>query len=551
MTKRLDGPAIGRRHFLKGAAGTVATLATGCGPASSPPPSDGWRAGEVAHLLPTADHQRIRLKASFHEAQQSAPRLRVGELRVPGQATSSSGRFFTFDVAGLTPATEYVLQLERPGGEPICDAWPLRTFPAPDAEPERFRLLAYTCAGGPEDPPTFGLFNAFLPIADRQRMFARALSFRPDAVVANGDHVYWDMQSRMGWAMGRSPVAWWRAGWFDRERPIVGTPNEQTLMRGFGPQIADLYGVRFRSVPTFFLQDDHDYGENDEASDALRTFPPDPFMLDLARVTQQLYYPELLATPGLPAGHVRADGVAESFGALRYGRLFEALLYDCRRHLSNATDPLLDQPHSSFVPADVERWLIARTQQSRCAHLAHMPSTPILWSAGKWGEWYPDYQDEAGSLRDDIPKPYWAEGWAAQHDRLLDATASRGDRTPLFVSGDLHATAMGRIHASNGRSLEGNPVVSVLSGSVGTGELGWPSRFRGQLPKPSGSIDAEELLPPLERNGFSLLDFTPDSLTLSFFGWRPEQGSDALDRLEPFEVVELPRPRRGSAGALS
>jgi hypothetical protein len=52
-------------------------------------------------------------------------------------------------------------------------------------------------------------------------------------------------------------------------------------------------------------------------------------------------------------------------------------------------------------------------------------------------------------------------------------------------------------------------------------------------------------VPPLEENGFSLLDFTPDTLTLSFCRWRPEQGTEALHRLEPFEVVELPRPRRG------
>jgi hypothetical protein len=537
-------PRLQRRRFLQGAAGGVATLLSGCGERAAPPPSDGFRAGEVAHLLPTADHRRLRLKASFHQPQPEPPRLRVGDRRVPGAQTDSHGRFFTFDVAGLAPATQHTLQLERADGAPLCDAWPLRTFPAPDTEPERLRLLCYTCAGGPDDLYNFGFFNAYLPIAHRQRMFARALSFEPDAVVANGDHVYWDMKSKAGWAMGRSPRAWWVAGWFDRAQPVLGGANEQVLTRAFGPQIAELYGVRFRSVPTFFLQDDHDYGENDEADEKLRTFPPDPFMLDLARATQQLYYPELLATPGLPGDHLRADGVGESFGAIRYGRLFEALLYDCRRHLTNRSDPMRRDASSRFVPAAIERWLVERTRSSPCAHLAHMPSTPVLWSAGKWGEWYPDYKDDAGVLRADVEKPYWPEGWGAQHERLLDAVHARADRTPLFVSGDLHATALGRIRASRGRSLESHPVVSVLCGAVGTGALGWPSRFRGQLPVPSGVVEAEEIVPPLEENGFSLLDFTPDTLTLSFFRWRPEQGAEALDRLEPFEIVELPRPGR-------
>jgi len=272
--------------------------------------------------------------------------LAVDARHVTGGRSDSGGRFFSFDVGGLEPGRKYALRLYRGASgergaseEPLCDAWPLSTFPAADAQPERFRLLAYTCAGGPDRLFGLGLVDAYVRIAHRQRLFARALSFAPDAVVANGDHVYWDLQSRFGLAMGRSPQAWWTAGHFDRDAPILGTDNERVLMRAFGPQIADLYGVRFRSVPVFFLQDDHDYGENDEASAALRTFPADPFMLDLARTTQRLYYPELLDGGELPRGRVGPQGSCESFGALRYGRLFEALLYDCRRHLTNASDP--------------------------------------------------------------------------------------------------------------------------------------------------------------------------------------------------------------------
>lgn len=536
-----------RREFLAAALKTTTSLAVAGAPLScgrgrgTPPPSDGWDAGSVAHLLPAVNHGRIRLKASFTSPQDEPPRLRVGERSVRGLRSDTKGRFFVFDAGGLAPATRYPLRLVGASGEALCDEWPLATFPEPDSEPEHFRLLAYTCAGGPDDLYNFGFFNAYLPIAQRQRLFARALSFAPHAVVANGDHVYWDLKSKFGWAMGRSPRAWWNAGFFDRERPILGSENEEVLTRAFGPQIAGLYGVRFRSLPVFFLQDDHDYGENDEASEALRTFPPDPFMLDLARTTQRLYYPELLADRSLPPGRVLPGGVSESFGQLRYGRLFEGLLYDCRRYLSNARDPGLDHAESRFVPADVEAWLAARTASSPCAHLAHMPSTPLLWSAGKWGEWYPDFKDPEGVLRADVGKPYWPEGWQDQHDRLVAAASARRDRTPLFVSGDLHATAAGRIVASRGRSFADHPVVSVLSGAVGTGALGWPSQFRGQLPVPSGSVDAEEWVAPIEENGFSLLDFTPGRLRISFFRWRPEQGEAAIDRLEPFEVLELAR----------
>lgn len=171
-----------------------------------------------------------------------------------------------------------------------------------------------------------------------------------------------------------------------------------------------------------------------------------------------------------------------------------------------------------------------------------MPSTPVLWSAGKWGEWYPDFQDDAGVLRGDASKPFWAPGWKAQHDRLLAAASAQRARTPLFVSGDLHALAAGRILESGGHSFRENPVVSVLVGSPGTGPLGWPSQFRGQRPEPSGTLAVEERLRPLEENGFSLLDATPEEVRVSQFRWLPEEGEEALDRLEPFAVHRFPRP---------
>lgn len=127
----------------------------GCGGGGNPPPDDGWDAGPVEHLLPTASHRRIRLKVSLRDPLAAPPLLSArgagAEQRAAGHASTADGRFFAFDVDGLAPATELTLQLHRPGGDPLCDPWPLRTFPAPDAELERLRLLLFTCAGGLDD----------------------------------------------------------------------------------------------------------------------------------------------------------------------------------------------------------------------------------------------------------------------------------------------------------------------------------------------------------------------------------------------------------------
>jgi hypothetical protein len=535
----VSDPSLARRDFLRVSFGTLASVglggtALGCGDAVAPfEEPTGWDAGSVRHLLPTASHERILLKASFAAPLARAPQLEVEGRRVEGVRSDSSGAFFGFDVRGLAPARELTLRLRDAEGAPLCDPWPLRTFPAPDVLPERFRLLAYTCAGGPDLFSDLRGRPAFLPTPHRRRLLARALAYRPDAVVANGDHVYWDLHSGWGPGMAASPQAWWAAGYFARDAAVLGTRNEEVLVAAAGPQIAGVYGTLLRSVPTYFVQDDHDYLENDLANEDRRTFPPDRFMREAARATQRLYYPELLGGPGLPAAFVAPDGRSESFGTLRYGRLFEGWLYDCRRFLSD----------THFVPPAAEGWLRDRTARSDAVHCAHLPSTPFLWTAGKWGEWYPDVQDADGVLGTARRKPYWPRAWFDQHQRLLAAASARADRLALFPSGDLHAVGAGRILRSGGLDLSANPPVSVLTGPVGTGELGWPSHFRNQRPLPSKALEVEEWVEPIEENGFTLLDFTPEGVTLSLFRWREAEGPDALDRLVPFRRIELARPR--------
>jgi len=121
----------------------------------------------------------------------------------------------------------------------------------------------------------------------------------------------------------------------------------------------------------FFIQDDHDYFDNDEATDEIITFPPSYFMLQLARATQQMYYPEHLpdaARPrGLPwsASGDRGDGVSECFGTIRYGRLAEVLLYDVRRTMT------LAGPSAVYVDLEAEKWLKARMAATEVAHVVH------------------------------------------------------------------------------------------------------------------------------------------------------------------------------------
>ena len=503
-----------------------------------------WDEGDLVHLLPTASHDRFLVKASFKRVLENAPTLRIGGHTYRGQRTDSAGECWRFDADELKPDTLYSLSLTAANGQALAEPWQLRTFPTPDAVPEKLRVLIYTCAGGHDALTPIKGRTRFLPTEVRRQLLLRGLSFAPDAIIANGDHVYWDLEApRASKVLGASAEAIAYAGRFDSKSPVLGTTNERFLRKAAGPQITPVYGTLCRSTPVFFVQDDHDYFDNDEADDNIITFPPRHWMLELARSTQSLYFPEFLPDAhrplGLP-GSSAADwpaGVCTSFGTLRYGRLAEILLYDVRR---SAT---LAGPSAVFVDRDVEDWLKTRMSAREVAHVVNVPSNPPGWSAGKWGEWYPDILGDEGKLTLAKSKPYWQSGWLRQHDRLLTAMSAMPGRVPLVISGDLHAIAEGRIHRTGSVSLASNPVVAVLSGPMGTGDLGWPSAFRGIGPQPSQVLDVQEDLKPVEENGFSIVDFTTDSIAIRYFKWKAGRDSvESIAALEPFRTSVLRRP---------
>jgi len=513
----------GRRPFL--AWSSAAALAVGAGwealarVFAAEDQLDGWDAGAVAHLLPAVDHRHIRLNVSLHQPLAAAPVLMVGDRRAEGAPACAGGKHWMFDQAGLASGVSYRLQLSTRSGAPLCPSWRLKTFPAPDDQPERFRLLTYTCAGGPDFFIDFKLNPAFLPISLRRKLLRRALDLQPDAIVANGDHIYWDRDSRKGWGMGESPMARWKAGLFNPQAPAESAANLRVIQRGLGVQIAGLYRTMMRSCPVFFMQDDHDFLNNDEVIDGQPLFPPGRFHRDVARLTQAMYYPEL---------------TAGSHGVLRYGGLFEGLLYSCRSQMNAGAE-------GYFVPADIERWIVRRLKESPSRYVAQFPSCPFLWTAGKWGEWYPDVLRADGQLSTTTAKPHWRPAWNQQHNRLLSAASQNRERLALTISGDLHASALGKITRSGDLDFAANPPVSLLPGTAGTGAPGWPSSFRGVPAAPSLSVEAHAWLPPQERNGFSILDFTPDNVTISLYGWQPADGEAAIATLKPFHVQTLNR----------
>ncbi|HSR11143.1 MAG TPA: hypothetical protein VLS90_06830, partial [Thermodesulfobacteriota bacterium] len=401
-----------------------------------------------------------------------------------------------------------------------------------------------------------------LPLSTRIRLLKRALSFKPDALISSGDQIYFDLRyDRSAKTMGDSLRSIVKVGKFNPSLPALGTENEEVLKKAVGPQIANLYGVSCRSIPTFFLLDDHDYFENDIAMEkdgydplllllAWRSpffkggvsFPPDRFMLDLGRASQKLYLPEFLPEdnrpPDLPGASApdRAAGVSECYGTLRYGKMFEDLLYESRRFTT------LTGKDAVMIHPKAEKWLADRMALEETLHLVNLPATVFGWSAGKWMEWYPDVLGKDGKLTTAQFKYNWQEGWFEQQNRILKAAAGMKKTLPLFICGDLHCQGAEKIFRTGDISLETNPVISVLSGSLGTGPRGFPSGFRGILAAPPTALKTEGMLPVLEKNGFVIADFTPEKIIIQFFAWKPPEPEEAIDTIQPYHILEMKIP---------
>ena len=266
------------------------------------------------------------------------------------------GSFWQFHAGDLRPGTAYELSLTSTEGRSLCQPWKLSTMPSPDELPGKLRLLIYSCAGGHDLFSTAHTGLEFLPAAVRQRLLRRGLSFAPDALIANGDHVYWDLLApRAAPRLGASKAALEYAR-FDRDAPVLGGANESALLRAAGEQLLHCTArcvVRrqcFSCKTTTII--------STTTKRAMRRLPSRPTISCCnPRGPATPLYPnscDLKISPGIPGSDspdqssFRPDGLSESFGTLRYGRLAEVLLYDVRRTVT------LAGPTGAFVAPDVE-----------------------------------------------------------------------------------------------------------------------------------------------------------------------------------------------------
>ena len=57
---------------------------------------------------------------------------------------------------------------------------------------------------------------------------------------------------------------------------------------------------------------------------------------------------------------------------------------------------------------------------------------------------------------------------------------------------------------------------------------------------PTG-LEVEDIAAVREKNGFALFDIEPDAVTVRLFEWRRGEAEAAIDSLEPYHTVTIPR----------
>ena len=515
-----------RRTFLKISSGIIALLSSGL-------IFRNISNQKVNHILASASHEKLAISVSLSKKTTKLELMLDNKVIIKGIQKDRIGTNWQFISDKLLSDHSYKLQLISEG-DLIYKPWNLKTFPGPDTKVENVSVMAFTCAGGPEGFKISGK-EFFKPLKFRQKVFAEGLSLNPDFAISIGDHIYWDLRGENAPQVGRKNklIKFFLGsyiglvyGSFNRSEEAGSSKNEKVLKNIGNDQIASLYGTRFKSTPIFFIPDDHDYFENDDAEEKLVTFPADDFSKDAFKQMADLFYPPLLDTP---------DGQPKrKIGRIRYGNAFEGLIADC------AGDMTLGDGKALLISKKNEEWLLSRIDQSKAKTLAFIPSHPFGYTAGKWREWYPDVVAEEGasgtvinellsgnkgSLTTEVNKYLWQEGWFFQHQRLIKAISERKGSRFVF-SGDIHALGAVSIIKSGKLKLK-NKLKSFLVGSVGSSSAGWPSFARGITAESPESLACESIYEVKEENGFTFFNISKDKVLaeiVSCGGHNPQDG---------------------------
>lgn len=305
----------------------------------------------------------------------------------------SRGPVYRFEVKDLVPGVRYGYAVEV---DRVVDTVRTGSFATFDAEGQRFVVAFAGCARVGSNGEVFDT------IRDRN----------PDLFISTGDFFYGDVQSNNLDAF---------SSLFD---VTLTQPAQHAL---------------YRSTPTAYVWDDHDFGPNDAAKDS----PSRPAALVSYRAIVP-HYP--FAVPGDDAPIAQAFTV----GPVRF------IMTDTR----SARDPktVVDGPSKSMLGSEQADWLLRELEYAIQAHPVVVWVNSVPWIAGP----------EAGA-------DHWG-GYTHERTRIANAIADMGADRLIMLSGDAHMVAIddGSHSDFSDRGNAGFPVMHAAALDRGGSVKGGP-----------------------------------------------------------------------------
>ena len=388
-------------------------------------------------------------------------------------ATPAFGHAVHVDATGLEPDTWYAYRFRV--GDEISPVGRTRTFPAPDASPERLRLAVANC----QDYQS-GRYAAYRDLVEQDL----------DVVLFVGDYIY----EFAGVDDPEQALAERR--YLGPEPTTVEDYRNRYALHRLDPQLADAHAA----VPWIVTFDDHEV-VNDYAGDDGAEAGAGPDFAERRRAAYQAWYEHLPLRIPPPA----ADGSLEVHRASSFGDLARLFVLETRQHAD--PPPCRDTSTFDVGPGCAERDDPERTAlgSAQTAWLLDgLAESPATWQVLV----NPVLMGGLDISPPDQPPGYFLETWdgyPAERRRVLEALGDPGVRNPVVLTGDYHAAFVNDL-----RPDPYDPALPVVA----------PELLAAAISSTPFATDYTATNPQVRffdpRNGALVCEVTPDGITADF-----------------------------------
>jgi alkaline phosphatase D len=516
-----EDSSIDRRRLLRLAAAGASTLwwprAAWCQPrladepfalgvASGSPTADSVVLWTRIALPPGAQPVTVHWEVAHDEAFTRI--ARKGQARASAELAHS----VHVELAGLEPDRWYFYRFML--GDALSPVGRTRTFPAPDALPQRLRLAYASCQRWEH-----GYYAAWRHLRQEQ----------PDLVLFLGDYIYEYPATLSG---VRRPPGLWATSLEDYRRRHALYKSD-----------ADLQAMH-AACPWLLTLDDHEV-QNDYAG--LQQGSRGPPVGDFAArraAAFQAYYEHMPLRASVLAHALQSGGGAASLrlhSQQHFGRLARLLMLDTRQHKdpqactprgrygSGVVDPAgcgpWNDPRRSLLGAAQEQWLDAQL------------------AMGAGAGWTLIGQSTLFGRRDLRPGPgqaFYNDGWdgyPAGRQRFTQSLQRHRVANAVLFGGDVHENWVGRVLADYDQPDSAAVAVEFCGTSISS-RSGGAERVAERLAENPHFVFADAL-----HRGYGVADISPAQMSVRLRGLHDVENRDSgIDTLARF-VVEAGRPQ--------